>query len=526
MTGDFLPKKQRKTNRYLQREEEEENRRLTLALNKPAANEASSYKNQIAPLKSPAIPLEDIRAIASKNQRQAEEFGASYLPKARRTQQDASREKALYQNWENAWQKVQAGGVGALTEEEQAVWEPFHRYYRTDDAKRSLLDGLYATLDKKSADAGALIGEYEQLKAAADASDKALQKRLGQGTGVVDTGKSAVLQWPNRKSIPADTQKEEGSLRIGTNENALLARGGKARASAGASDIPFASSQKRDAAIGKDGDEEVYYRDIYPDDYSLDTQGPLDNSTIKNNAVDSANRKNINPDDYSLDVQEALEYSVIMNNAVDPTVIDALEAKREAEGKPKYSVAFYTDDSGVTSRFDGKKGKEPFREGDDIFKGEMTNMCAEYVGRALEAGGFQLDDESLSRVDCLYAEIVGGMYRDKKFDPHPAVKDVIVLAENGPKSQGGRLSVEQQYTALVQDGIVEPGDIIFFASADAESDLSHVGIVSKVDDQEIYYNGETKSRFERPTAEYFLDRRNIKKAPYLEIIQLIKKNKE
>ena len=146
----------------------------------------------------------------------------------------------------------------------------------------------------------------------------------------------------------------------------------------------------------------------------------------------------------------------------------------------------------------------------------------------MRAGGFELNDYSLQSVDCLYKEMVGGTYSNKKrnkyfvFEPHPGMKGRIIMTDDGPLSRSGALTVEEQYEKLLAMGLVEEGDLIFVTHDRQGKDISHVMMVSSADESEIKYCGETTARYDEPLSTYMKDARQNKRKPRIEIILLHK----
>lgn len=235
-----------------------------------------------------------------------------------------------------------------------------------------------------------------------------------------------------------------------------------------------------------------------------------------------------NPPDSTLNFRNGIAYAIAFNNGgklTEDELKSFLNQYQESDGV-HFDVQFETvpDKNGdyVIKRYDGSAGKnEPE---DDKYSGR----CAAYAGGALRAAGMKLDDNSLVKVDQLYAELTGGSYGKKQFEKHPQVRGTLIICEGGPLSENGTLSVEEQYAKIVEMGIVKPGDVAFMAtetySKKAEKDLSHVVIFNRAAEDGLYYCGDTTGRYDEPLDYYIADRRTQKKpgggmfSPYMEIV--------
>lgn len=105
------------------------------------------------------------------------------MSNANRDKQQAQAEKNIYANWEAVWQKANTSGVQSLAAEEQNIWEPFNRLYRTDAQKRNLLDSLYATLNQRIADNEKVINQGLRLNQSAKSVEQSYQEKL-EGSSV------------------------------------------------------------------------------------------------------------------------------------------------------------------------------------------------------------------------------------------------------------------------------------------------------------------------------------------------------
>ena len=215
----------------------------------------------------------------------------------------------------------------------------------------------------------------------------------------------------------------------------------------------------------------------------------------------------------SLDFEKGLMYALAYNNAE-----EIIEREREAvlaEYKERTGKDFLVTKDG-TYRYDSNSGHPEAAAA-------RRNRCASYAGGVLRAMGMELDDDSLIHVDQLYAQLTGGEYKGIDYkEPHPHVRGVIRIGRDGPLSEGGKLSIDEQYAKLVETGIVREGDVVFFAhNGKNEKDLSHAGIITKTGASGLFYSGETASRYNRPVSAYFDDRRTeYGVEPYIEIVIL------
>ena len=153
-----------------------------LASNNAASAELRS--NEQIPIQMPLsiLPLDDLKWKATQARKDADRYNV-YLSSANRDKQQAKAEKNIYANWEVVWQKANSSGVQSLAAEEQNIWEPFNRLYRTDAQKRNLLDSLYATLDQRIADNEKVINQGLRLNQSTKSVEQSYQEKL-EGSSV------------------------------------------------------------------------------------------------------------------------------------------------------------------------------------------------------------------------------------------------------------------------------------------------------------------------------------------------------
>lgn len=148
------------------------------------AASAGLRSNEQIPIQIPLsiLPLDDLKWKATQARKDADRYNV-YLSNANRDKQQAQAEKNIYANWEAVWQKANTSGVQSLAAEEQNIWEPFNRLYRTDAQKRNLLDSFYATLDQRIAGNEKVINQGLRLNQSAKSVEQSYQEKL-EGSSV------------------------------------------------------------------------------------------------------------------------------------------------------------------------------------------------------------------------------------------------------------------------------------------------------------------------------------------------------